>query len=276
MLELNGPAFLGAATQLARLHQIFSGLKDVYAENLLPASAQAMVPYVQAFMAEAQKIGARLSVVSAERFLDSLNKAPCPLTVGAAVNALQDIESRFADYLTEITLMALSPEEAKLLQPAESLLEVSGFSAAFPSAAFEVEEAAKCLALARHTAAVFHAMRMLEIGIKALAKRLAIPDPAKSSEKNWGKILSSIRGKIDEMWPVGARLPGSEGSAFEDLYAHLDAIRNPWRNATMHVETIYAPHEAVHIVRCSAFFISKLMKLTDENGIPPPNSALPL
>lgn len=72
-------------------------------------------------------------------------------------------------------------------------------------------------------------------------------------------------------------MPGSEGAEFEALYANLDAVRNPWRNATMHVETIYAPHEALHILRCSAFFMSKLNTLCDENGEPKtvsPNLAL--
>jgi len=266
MLELNAPAFLGAAAQLARLHQIFSGIQDSFGEQLVPSSVDVILPPVRAFNAELNAIGARLASVSATRFIQRLEQLPCPLTVGNAVHALNDIESRFTDFLDEIKLFTLSTQEAPFMASAEELLSSPGFSVGFPDASFEVEEAAKCVALGRYTASVFHAMRMLEIGIRALSKHLSIPDPTKPAEKNWGKILSAIKVKIDELWPSNVRLPNSEGSAFEDLYAHLDAVRNPWRNATMHVETIYAPHEALHIIRCAAFFMTKLASLTDENG----------
>jgi hypothetical protein len=45
----------------------------------------------------------------------------------------------------------------------------------FPTASFDIEEAGKCLALARPTACVFHSMRVMEVGVKALAKELKIP-----------------------------------------------------------------------------------------------------
>jgi hypothetical protein len=191
-----------------------------------------------------------------------------PTTVGESVTALNEIESRFADYIVDIKMFALSEQEGNFFGPADDLIELEGFSAKFPNASFEVEESAKCIALGRHTAAVFHAMRGLEYGIRALSKRLGISDPLKTSDRNWSNILAAISRKIDELWPKSKRLSSSEGAEFEALYAHLDAIRNPWRNSTMHVETIYAPHEALHILRCSAFFMKKLWELTDEEGKP--------
>jgi hypothetical protein len=275
MLELNAPSFLGAATSLARLHQIFSGLSSSFGEKLIPESVALILPSVRSFNTELDAIGARLAGMSAKRFIQRLEQVPCELTVGNAVHALNDIESRFADFLSEIQLFTLSPQETPFMSSAEDLLDSPGFSVAFPSGSFEIEEAAKCVALGRYTASVFHGMRMLEIGIRALAKRLGIPDPTKPSEKNWAKILSAIKNQIDQLWPSTARLANSEGAAFEGLYAHLDAVRNPWRNATMHVETIYAPHEALHIIRCAAFFMTELAKLTDEDGVPPPTSPSP-
>src|SRR3546814_19731120 len=79
----------------------------------------------------------------------------------------------------------------------------------------DLEEASKCIAMGRHTASVFHSMRMLEIAIKALAKRLGIEDPTKPAEKNWAFILNSIRKRIDELWPPKGRVSESEGAAFE-------------------------------------------------------------
>jgi hypothetical protein len=54
------------------------------------------------------------------------------------------------------------------------------------TAAFEIDEAGKCLAVGRHTAAVFHLMRVMEVGVNAASACLRIPDPVKGSERNWG------------------------------------------------------------------------------------------
>jgi hypothetical protein len=45
----------------------------------------------------------------------------------------------------------------------------------FPAAISDIEEAGKCLALGRATAGVFHLMRIMELGLKVLARPLGIP-----------------------------------------------------------------------------------------------------
>lgn len=274
MLEINASSFLGAATTLTRIHQIFAGISSARDELLIPTSVAMIVPPLENFEAQADLLGANLAVVASRRLRAALSASPCQLTVGTATQTLNEVESRFADFLVEIQMFTLNSHESIYLQAADDLIEIDGFSTTFPTAAFEVEEAAKCIAFGRFTASVFHSMRMLEISIKALAKRLSIEDPTKPAEKNWAVILKAIRNRIDELWPSNNRMPGSEGVAFEAMYSHLDAVRNPWRNATMHVETIYAPHEALHILRCSAYFLRLLSALSDEQGNQPPSPDL--
>ena len=269
MLEIDATALLAATTNLARLHQIFSGISEGRDEILIPTTVVLMTTPLESFETQAELLGANLAVVASRRLRERLTQQPCSLTVGAATHALTEVESRFADHLIEIKMFAINPQESIFLQNADDLIEIGGFSVAFPSAAFEVEEAAKCIALGRFTASVFHSMRLLEIAIKALSKRLNIDDPTKPAEKNWAIILKKIKDRIDQLWPPASRMPASEGAAFEAMYSHLDAVRNPWRNATMHVETIYAPHEALHILRCSAYFVRLLSALTDEQGSQP-------
>ncbi|RST31656.1 hypothetical protein HMF7854_13040 [Sphingomonas ginkgonis] len=268
MLELNALPFLGAATTMARLHSILTNLAEDHGDESASGSAKTVNPILDKFKAEAAAIGARLAVKAVDRLSAALQAPECTLSVKDLTAAIFQIESRFADYLEDVQFFALSEHESAMMGSADTLVAMDGFSVLFPAASFEAEEAAKCIALGRHTAAVFHSMRMLEIGIKALAKRLSIPSPTKSAEKNWKFILDSIRAKVDELYPAGKRLPHSEGAAFEDLLVNLEAVRNPWRNATMHVENIYAPHEALHITRCSTFFMVKLSSLTDEAGCP--------
>ncbi len=162
---------------------------------------------------------------------------------------------------------SLSPENAKFYEPKEPLFG-KDFETKFPSAAYEIDECGKCVAFDRSTAAVFHLMRVMEIGVRATARCLDIPDPLKPAERNWGFILGAIKKGIDGRWPNTADRHAGDGALFEEVYASLDAVRNPWRNATMHVENKYTPEEAEHIFVAVRGFMKKLSSRMDEGGKP--------
>jgi hypothetical protein len=138
----------------------------------------------------------------------------------------------------------------------------------FISVLFELDEAGKCLALGRPTACVFHLMRIMEIGVRAIARCLQIPDPVKPAERNLGHILDEIWNGIAAKWPTTADRMGGDGALFEELHASLDAVKNPWRNATMHVERKYTDDEAEHVFAAVRGFMMKLASRCDENGDP--------
>ena len=134
----------------------------------------------------------------------------------------------------------------------------------FPSTTFEIDEAGKCFALGRWTACVFHLMRVMEIGIQATARNLGVPDPAKPSERNWGAILRAMNAAISQK-PAGA-----ERDFLQSTYALLDAVRNAWRNSTMHVENKYIEDEAADILGAVRGFMRKIASVFDERGDPIP------
>jgi HEPN domain-containing protein len=138
----------------------------------------------------------------------------------------------------------------------------------FPSAIYDIEEATKCLALGRATATAFHAMRAIEIGVRALARCLSIPDPLKPADRNWGSVLKAIKDEIERRWPTSASRHGGDGQVIETLFASLDAMKNPWRNPTMHVEAKYTEEEAEHIMLSAAGFMRALAMRCDEDGNP--------
>lgn len=267
MMELNAGFFLGAVSELRQLIVITNVMDK--SNDLLNPIRQDISNHLARLIDAMDLIGAKLAIMSAQRLLQIVS-ATDAIKFETVGRALHEIESRFGDHLQSIGLFVLSDQETVFMKPADSLIELDGFSISFPNAAFEVEEASKCLALGRYNASVFHSMRMLEIGIRAIAKRLGTPDPTSAAERNWAFILKAIRSEIDAQWPSGKRLPDTVGAKLDKLYASLDAVKNPWRNATMHVENNYAPHEAIHILRCSAFFMRDLMLLSDEQGNPPP------
>jgi hypothetical protein len=139
----------------------------------------------------------------------------------------------------------------------------SEFEALFPTAIYELDEAGKCLALSRATGAVFHLMRTMEVGIRAVSRRLKIDDPTKDAEKNWAVIIRKIKGEIDRL---SARGKWNDKQFFLEVYASLDAVRTAWRNPTMHVETKYTDDEAEHIFIAVRGFMKKVYARMDERG----------
>jgi hypothetical protein len=81
----------------------------------------------------------------------------------------------------------LSAEQATLYQAVDLFGEVVKNN--FPSAKGEIIEAGRCLALERGTAAVFHCMRILEVGLKALATELRVD----FDNRNWENVLRDMK-----------------------------------------------------------------------------------
>ncbi len=59
----------------------------------------------------------------------------------------------------------------------------------------EIAEAGKCFAAGRDTATVFHLMRVMEVGVQRLGKKLGVPD---TKEKEWQIILNSVNGAVNK------------------------------------------------------------------------------
>jgi hypothetical protein len=128
----------------------------------------------------------------------------------------------------------------------------------FPSAAGDVEEAGKCFAAGRYTACVFHLMRVLEIGLRSLSGTLNSPGLNPKNNPNWGDLL---RGCNDELAkPPSKRSPEWQADTvfFSEATANLRAVKDAWRNPTMHVEISYDEQKARDVWNASVAFMRHL------------------
>lgn len=169
---------------------------------------------------------------------------------------------------TSITTAMLLPAESIRWYSPKTPLFGGQVDTNFPSLVYEIEESGKCLALGRSTAAAFHAIRSLEAGITAISRCLAIPDPTKGADRNWGAMLKKIQAELDRRWVGAASRMTGDGAVFEGLYGVLQALQNPYRNATMHFDQKYTTEEAKHIFEMVAGVMRKIASRMDENGLP--------
>lgn len=266
MLELDARAFIGTVTEVRRLLTVM--------DQNLPGSDQPLNAPLRLALAQTTEkmaeqvilIGSQSAWVAANRLNRRLRDTNSDLMVPELKSQLSDVELRFSDHLDYVRFFVAHGDQINLLQPPSFLLgELTAMR--FTRTLYDCEEAAKCLCLERPTASVFHSMRMVEIGIRAFAKRLSIEDPIRPAERNWASMLRLIKAKIDADFPLSSRMPHSEGSFLEGLFTTLDAIKNPWRNEVMHVDGVYADAEARFIFMCVIAFLQKMATSFDENGI---------
>ena len=105
---------------------------------------------------------------------------------------------------------------------------------AFPSSAGEIDEAGKCLALGRWTAAVMHLMRALELALKALQQELELDHP----KEQWNQILDQCEAKIRK---IKKYTHGVENDKwFSDVATQFRFIKDTWRNCAQHLHERYA------------------------------------
>lgn len=265
MLELNAKQLFGAVTEIRRLATILEQQLPGEDEAFFGEPRTVVASRVIALCEQLSAVGAQSALVAADRLIANLQNPDFTISFAQLRIAMNDVESRFADHLAFIKLFVLKNDQLPLLgHPIDLLGEPT--ATRFISTWFDCEEAAKCLCVQRPTASVFHAMRMIEIAIKSLAKYLNIPDPVKPAERNWGIVLKVIQNKIDSDYPAKTRMPNSEGSFLEGIYATLDAVKNPWRNAVMHVEGVYTDAEARFILLNVINLFQKMATGFDENG----------
>jgi len=106
----------------------------------------------------------------------------------------------------------------------------------FPSAREDIEEAAKCVALGRSTAAVFHLVRVLERALHALGRSLNYPELTTTIEgRNWEDILGTCRTELKKQNRDRVAAWSAEPVFYADAVQRLIAIKEAWRNEVMHV-----------------------------------------
>ncbi|HWU54041.1 MAG TPA: hypothetical protein VN175_00980 [Rhizomicrobium sp.] len=267
MLKLDGLAFYKATVALgmsrARLGDYLARVPDARSKKTQTGKVREMLELLSA---ELKNLGLSQADKAVQRLLEETAAGQNIHDADSLETDLRHLELRIMDGLDETYLLALSASESALYEPPVPIMG-SEFPSRFGAANNELNEAAKCLALGCDTASAFHSLRCLEAGMLALSRCLSIDDPAKGAERNWGSYLRRIKAEMDKRWPAAQRLHG-DGEVFENVYAALAAMQNPWRNATMHLDQNYQRDDATHLFEVVKGFMKRLNGRMDENGLP--------
>jgi hypothetical protein len=114
----------------------------------------------------------------------------------------------------------------------------------FPAAAYDIEEAIRCLALRRSTACVLHAMRVMRLGLARLERVLATPD---LTGLPWARLNEVVHGATDD----------------GDLLGTLGLVRRAWRAPGLLPAAKYTEEEAEVVLTAVEAFMRALAKHLD-------------
>jgi hypothetical protein len=138
---------------------------------------------------------------------------------------------------------------------------------AFADARGDIRDAGKALAVDLNTAAVFHAMRVAEHGLKWLAKRLRVKltanrKPTPITEATWNTLIVGVGNKLRTL----RTKPASEKRR-EQLQQcarandHCDYMRELWRNPVSHGHKAYNALEAENAMNRVREFMQFLARM---------------
>lgn len=132
---------------------------------------------------------------------------------------------------------------------------------AFPSVGNEFRSAGNCIATGEFTAAVFHAMRAAEIGVRVLAKELEVSFPFELELAEWANLLDKIEAKIREMKLLPRNLEKDEKVQFySEAASQFRYLKDGWRSRLAHGRATYGELQAQEIVDHTLSFFGTLAR----------------
>ena len=125
----------------------------------------------------------------------------------------------------------------------------------FTSAREDIKESGCCYATDRNTACVMHLMRVLEVGLGALAKTLNV----NFDRRNWENVINDIEAEIAK---ITGPAWGPDWKQKKEFYAgaakDFRYFKDAWRNHAMHYRERYDALEAESILAHVKAFMGQL------------------
>jgi hypothetical protein len=98
-------------------------------------------------------------------------------------------------------------------------------------------------------------MRVLEVGISALAVRLGVSH--KKRDRSWSTVLDAIQTQVDSKFPKGAAMTPprrAKRREYNQMIGQFHVFERAWRDYTVHNPVEYKRGSATEIVDAVAVF----------------------
>ncbi len=239
-----------AAEKFCNICGNLGGLSGDFARltTVTPLVLAPLVNSLKGVQDNCRAIGLKVSVRQLQSVIENLEVFASEDAPSGAIHSVQvcqaltDIGGLIASEMSTKLFLQVFPEREDFYEQDELFGAV--VSASFPSAKEDIKEAGCCYATDRSTATVMHLMRVLEVGLNALARTLGVP----FDRRNWENVINDIEAEIKKINGPGWGADWKEKQRFyygaaKDFRYFKDA----WRNHAMHYRERYDAVEAKNI-----------------------------
>jgi hypothetical protein len=253
MLEFDLPGFTATMRDLG---EVEASCRPREREQLDTTNKGFLLGRLEAAESFATRLGLDAAARESKQFIERLNRPNLgPPDLSEVAQRLERLRRNVENQLQGKLFMFIPADKARLYSG--ELLFGEAVERKFPSAAPDIAEAGKCFAAGRHTACVFHLMRVMERGVQAFAVKLRVPEKI-IRLRDWGSILGALKRKIDAIAGKTVKTK-SKKESYSEAWAFLDRAKDAWRNPTMHPKvTTYSEEEAKEVFDCTKAFMGRL------------------
>ena len=255
MLRFHAHKFVKALNLLGQLDGVLKDDPEFVFKETASVRRDFLARQVQQLMEQLLELQLPVSLKKAEQVRFILADAiVCDdkrsVTASLLNSHIGELRERIKDELESKAIYYL-PANVEFLE-AKTPLFGAEVDTRFRSAAYDIEEAGKCLALSRATACVMHLMRATEVALKALGTTVSV-----GQQNDWGAYIREIGKELSaRAASAGRRTP--DEAFYSEAASSFDHVRRAWRNPTMHIEKVYTLEQAADIFEATRSFMRHL------------------
>jgi hypothetical protein len=262
-MEINGHIH---ATQVAADHMRSSG-------GMHPQmDCTKLIPLCEKIMAFGSSNGFRHTFLKARQMKDRMDIMPDLFDSSSLAAEMRSLQGDIASDMMDCLFVQVIRDAAMFFENPELLGKevLQGF----PACREDIVCAGNCVAVGMGTSAVFHMMRVAEMGLRAFARHLGLLRVIENKKKGktvpieyaqWEKIIDQLGDKIDaKLLPMKRGVSKQKKQEF--YYSALNEVssfKDAWRNHVMHVRQTYSLEDAAAVIAHVGRFMASLA----EHGI---------
>jgi hypothetical protein len=216
------------ATYLTAIRMAETIIRATLPEEQWPAlrmKAQSVFTDAEEFCTD---LGLTASIISVHKILRLLSKDAC--SYERFRELVGEFQERIIDEMSAPQFFAVSDQEARYYnEPRNGWQEIID---RFPGTLDDVEEASKCFALSRYTAAVFHSIQVVELGLIELGTFIQVPDP----KSGWTAVASELKKLVSKRYEDRTLFEKQNLEFLEQVQGTVEGLKNAWRNKISHAQ----------------------------------------
>jgi hypothetical protein len=213
---------------------------------------------------------------SLEKLLKHCEQMSLPISITLLKRGLKDIPQSYREFdllmdavYAEIRdkLFVFIPQHRRKYFRSQNFLSET-VKKHFHSAHAELRQGGKCFAIGLYTAAVFHAMRAVEVGMRWLADELNVTFPFPKELADWANLIDKIEAEIRKLKDNPKSTEKDEDLKFySDAGMQFRYFKDGWRIRVAHTRETYDEGQALTALDHSVNFFETLAKRRQEADV---------